>query len=500
MPVGEGDAEAPVEFAPPEDLRPGQIGTLIDERANVIDVTATIVDLAGRGLPPDPGDPEGGLFSQARLEADRSGRRTGASCSPTSGTSSTRCSATANEVLVSELKTTFADRLHGVEHALYEDAMRERWFRARPDRSGPAGRPGRLAHRRRRAAHVRARPVDALGSPGSRWSSAALRCSYGDADARPDREGNGDGPADPGLPPGDRDGRDAMSRWAEEENVFTRYLPYAIVFGLTEKWAKAFADLGLEPDTSSWYVGPHPFTAVAFAIDRRVRGDHGRDPRVDAVLVRLERVRRRRVLRRWRGRGRRRLLVTGHRPWSSPKTPETSSGATGASLRADPRRDNLPHAGLPQALLGGVRRGTRAPPAGLRRGRGGAQVAAVAFERIGDILRFLGGTEVTDYLGPVGKPEARRRSPNDSGPDCSSGTTGARPNSADSPRTRLAPGAAGGRARARSRGRGGRGLERGRAVPRPPVAHGTSTSSRFPPSSGTRSGGRRRSSRRRPGR
>jgi uncharacterized membrane protein len=56
-----------------------------------------------------------------------------------------------------------------------------------------------------------------------------------------------------------------MSRWAEDENVFTRYLPYAIVFGLTKKWAKAFEDLGLAPDTSSWYVGSHPLTALAFA-------------------------------------------------------------------------------------------------------------------------------------------------------------------------------------------------------------------------------------------
>jgi len=36
---------------------------------------------------------------------------------------------------------------------------------------------------------------------------------------------------------------------------------------------------------------------------------------------------------------------------------------------------------------------------------GGDQVAAAAFEVIGDTLRFLGGTEVTDYLGPVGQPE-----------------------------------------------------------------------------------------------
>jgi CelD/BcsL family acetyltransferase involved in cellulose biosynthesis len=37
----------------------------------------------------------------------------------------------------------------------------------------------------------------------------------------------------------------------------------------------------------------------------------------------------------------------------------------------------------------------------------GAQVAAAAFELIGDTLRFLGGTEVTDYMGPVGTPDAR---------------------------------------------------------------------------------------------
>ena len=35
----------------------------------------------------------------------------------------------------------------------------------------------------------------------------------------------------------------------------------------------------------------------------------------------------------------------------------------------------------------------------------GSQVGAVAFERIGDTLRFLGGTEITDYMGPVGLPE-----------------------------------------------------------------------------------------------
>jgi CelD/BcsL family acetyltransferase involved in cellulose biosynthesis len=37
----------------------------------------------------------------------------------------------------------------------------------------------------------------------------------------------------------------------------------------------------------------------------------------------------------------------------------------------------------------------------------GTQVGAVAFERIGTTLRFLGGTEVTDYMGPVAVPDAQ---------------------------------------------------------------------------------------------
>jgi CelD/BcsL family acetyltransferase involved in cellulose biosynthesis len=37
----------------------------------------------------------------------------------------------------------------------------------------------------------------------------------------------------------------------------------------------------------------------------------------------------------------------------------------------------------------------------------GSQVGAVAFERVDETIRFLGGTEVTDYLGPVALPEVQ---------------------------------------------------------------------------------------------
>jgi uncharacterized protein (TIGR04222 family) len=266
VPLGEGDFEAPVEFAPPENVRPGQIGTVLDERANVIDVTATIVDLAGRGFLLIQEIPHHGLFSKAdwnliRLEKDET------ELLPYEKELLDALFRDGNEVKVSELKTTFAERLHAVEQSLYEDAMREKWFRARPDhvRTRWAGRGVLLTVLGGGLTFVLARwthwglvgiPV-ILGGVAlalmARWMPA--RTAKGTAMLRRIR----------GFRTVIATAETHMSRWAEEENVFTRYLPYAIVFGLTKKWAKAFEDLGLAVDTSSWYVGPHPFTALAFA-------------------------------------------------------------------------------------------------------------------------------------------------------------------------------------------------------------------------------------------
>jgi uncharacterized membrane protein len=57
------------------------------------------------------------------------------------------------------------------------------------------------------------------------------------------------------------------ARLAEQQNLFSEYLPYAIVFGATEKWARAFSGLDDKPpDTSSWYVSNHAFSLVAFSM------------------------------------------------------------------------------------------------------------------------------------------------------------------------------------------------------------------------------------------
>src|SRR5690606_35895685 len=56
----------------------------------------------------------------------------------------------------------------------------------------------------------------------------------------------------------------------EQQNIFARYLPYAIVVGAVDTWAKAFEGLGdeaMRANTASWYSGAAAFSAVSFSND-----------------------------------------------------------------------------------------------------------------------------------------------------------------------------------------------------------------------------------------
>jgi uncharacterized membrane protein YgcG len=254
----------PVEFAPPGDLRPGQIGTLMDEVANPLDVTATIVDLAVRKYLVIEEIPKHGLFGKPDWKLTQL-RSADDELLPFEGRLLDGLFEDGNEVRISELRTKFVKRLHGVQDALYDDMVNRGWYLARPDK-------------------VRARwtgigvGVLALGGvlefAAVRWTTLGLLpipllvlglLILVGAHDMPRRTGKGTGLARRvrGFRTVIAAAETHLSRWAEQENVFTRYLPYAIVFGLTDKWAKAFAGLAAEPDTS-WYVSPHPFVLADF--------------------------------------------------------------------------------------------------------------------------------------------------------------------------------------------------------------------------------------------
>ncbi len=260
VPIGEGDAAAPVEFGPPEGIRPGQVGTLVDERANTLDVSATIVDLAVRGYLVIQEIPKEGLFGKPdwrlmRLEAPVD------ALLPYERLLLDGLFHDGGDVTLSSLRTTFAERLHSVEDSLYSNAKEQGWYTARPDKMRGRwilGGLGLLVLAI--AVAVVLAMFTGLGLVG--LALVLVGCVFLFGSGRmPARTAKGTAMLRrvrgfrQVIETADR----YFARWAEQENVFPTMLPYAIVFGLTDKWAAAFASLAQDPTTTpamAWYV-PH---------------------------------------------------------------------------------------------------------------------------------------------------------------------------------------------------------------------------------------------------
>ena len=120
------------------------------------------------------------------------------------------------------------------------------------------------------------------------------------------------------------------AQFAERANIFSEYLPYAVVFGATEKWAKAFEGLA---DRRRHVVVVRVAARVqlrgVLERHRRLRGHQRGHAHVVTRVERIERVQRRRLLRRrWRRR-RRRLLVVEHADTSNEVPREWTEVADG---------------------------------------------------------------------------------------------------------------------------------------------------------------------------
>jgi uncharacterized membrane protein YgcG len=255
---------APVEFAPPEELRPGQVGTLMDEVANPLDVTATIVDLAVRNYLVIEEIPKHGWFGKPDWRLKKV-READAELLPYERRVLEGLFEDGDEVELSELKTAFVQRLHRVQDALYDDAVRRGWFVGRPDQVrrrwtgigiGVLVAGGVLEFATVRWTHLGLVPIPVI-------VLGLLVTTVAHSMPRRTAKGTGLVRRVHGFRTVIATAETHLSRWAEQENVFTRYLPYAIVFGLTEKWAKAFEGLAAQADTS-WYVSTHPFVFAEF--------------------------------------------------------------------------------------------------------------------------------------------------------------------------------------------------------------------------------------------
>jgi uncharacterized membrane protein YgcG len=283
------------EYAPPEKVRPAQAGLLIDESADTKDVTATIVDLAVRGylriteLPasglfglgdkdwtltrtPGKADPDAlqpyertiydGLFGRGTLDAAQAVvvgliKRFSARPGDAEATLAEFETEPTDEVKLSELKKRFYTTLAKAQRELYGDSVARKWFAADPQR---------------------VRQIYAALGVGAVVVAGFLVFGLG-ASLGAGLVGLGlIVPAlallafAPRMPRKTRAGAELLrrtlgfrhymeiaekerQRFAERENIFSEYLPYAIVFGCVEKWANAFKDIDATAATSSWYTG-----------------------------------------------------------------------------------------------------------------------------------------------------------------------------------------------------------------------------------------------------
>jgi uncharacterized protein (TIGR04222 family) len=252
----------PVEFVPPDGIRPGQVGVLVDENANVLDVTATIIDLAVRGYLRITELPAEGLlrrrhdYELERIDGPPPERR---ELLPYERKVLVAIFKTGPQVKLSELKYKFRSDLGKIRDAMYDDAVGQKWYRARPDTT-------------RAIWHGIGIAVVIVGA--GLTFLVARTTSYGlvplaivvtglvllvIANRMPARTGKGS--AALSRVRGfrrlfDEGDEDLRSRFAEQHNIFSEYLPYAIVFGCAHKWARAFEGLDAEAlGTGGWYSG-----------------------------------------------------------------------------------------------------------------------------------------------------------------------------------------------------------------------------------------------------
>jgi uncharacterized protein (TIGR04222 family) len=260
------EAETPVEFEPPDGLRPGQLGTLIDFEANPLDVTATIIDLAVRGYLKIE------ELDKAWYERKHDWRLTKldnpGELHRYERTLYDGLFKDGDEVDLSDLQDKFAERMGKVREQLMDDAMKKGWFARKPGTVkvlfGILGLFVLAAGVGLTVLLAASTHAGLLGIPviiggillliAARWMPH--RTAKGYAVLRHAE----------GFKRFIDESEKRRAEFAERKNLFSEYLPYAVVFGATKKWAKAFADLGDEaPDTSSWYLSQHAFDYAVFS-------------------------------------------------------------------------------------------------------------------------------------------------------------------------------------------------------------------------------------------
>ncbi|WP_165251341.1 DUF2207 domain-containing protein [Paludisphaera soli] len=250
-----------VGYEPPDGLTPAEVGTLVDERVDLKDISATIIDLAVRGYVRIEDVPRSGWFtsgSDTRFVKLREPK----GLKMFEKMLFDRIFRDGDAVLLSDLREKFYPVLPQVTNYLYEILSRDKYFDGNPQtvRTGfLIGGLVAVAAAVGLAAMVQlvilsrifAFPVIAALALSALAVVATSRYM-----SRKTRKGRVAWEKVAGLEEYIRRAEVDDLREQERQGIFERLLPYAIIFGLSDRWGKAFADLYRQPP--DWYRPADP--------------------------------------------------------------------------------------------------------------------------------------------------------------------------------------------------------------------------------------------------
>ena len=284
-----GTPSVVVQFHPPEGVQPGLVGTIVDEQADTVDVSATIVDLAVRGFLNIEEIQKGGLFG--RDDWELTWLTPPQDAKPLTAYENALMDgifATGSPVRLSALREKFRPTLDLVQRRMYSEVVDRGWFRRSPDvmrqswqslgalMCGGAILLGFLAF------GPIARILDNTGLPFPPFLALVVGLFIGGlvviALGRRMASRTADGSAVLAQSLGFRRYMETAEanqiRWEEAEKIFSRFLPYAIVFGIAEKWATTFEEVAQAAAAAghtvvlpTWYIGSGSYGSMASSMN-----------------------------------------------------------------------------------------------------------------------------------------------------------------------------------------------------------------------------------------
>ena len=247
-------ARSPVQYEPPAQMTPAEPGTLLDEQPDMRDITATLVDLAVRGylhIEETETSEFFGLFSNKEyvFHAEQAARRAG-----TSSSAHERCSARGDlrrlrrrgRAVRPQEQVLQAPAGHA-RRSLYEQLVERRLLHGRPDRVRAAGRFGGIVVGVVIVARWACWIMQASACSPSPFIVAGILVG---ADRRASSAGSCRRARSRGTRALEkvlgfeeflsRVEGDRLERVVKTPEMFERFLPFAMAFGVERNWAKAF--------------------------------------------------------------------------------------------------------------------------------------------------------------------------------------------------------------------------------------------------------------------